>query len=184
MRFLYFYLLHQFFRRQFVISVKENTIHLVLLPSIDFVYNENLVWLFLEVCGHLGIVEAFLLEVVGQVTLPFLNQIQIDGPFGVNRDELLHLPSGQKWNGCQPGADRADGDHRSQFHFERDIYSIGFGVVLWWVFVNASSQPVLLAQGSFPIWAPTVRTVTTGPSSTLNETSTRLVSALYCGGFS
>src|ERR1035438_9117502 len=73
-------------------------------------------------------------------------QIQIDGPFGVNRDELLHLPSGQKWNGCQPGADRADGDHRSQFHFERDIYSIGFGVVLWWIFVNASSQPVLLAQ--------------------------------------
>ena len=55
-----------------VIPVKEDAVHFVFLPAIDLVDDENLVWLVLEFRGHLGVVEAFLLEVVGQVALAFL----------------------------------------------------------------------------------------------------------------
>ena len=80
-------------------------------PAIDVVDDENLVWLVLVFGGHLGVVESFFLEVVGEVALAFLHKVAIDSSFGINWDELLHLATGKKWNRGQACAYRAHRDN-------------------------------------------------------------------------
>ena len=138
MRFLYYHHRQQIFLRDLVVSLKHDAVDFVLLALVDFVNQQNLLWLALK-CGlDLDIEVTFFLEVVDEILLTFLYQVAVDGFFGIDRDQLFHLPSRQKWNGREAGPDGADSDHRSHVHSKGDIDTIGLSIVLRCIFANAA----------------------------------------------
>ena len=80
--------------------------------------------------------------------MSFVHQILIDRAFGVNRDELLPLPSRQKRNDCELRASGLDLNHWPDLHLERHIHPIVLGVILRRILLNAAGEPVLADEHS------------------------------------
>ena len=139
----------QFFRRQRVIALEIDPAYFVLLAAVDLVGDEDLVRVLCELGAHFGIVETFLLEIVDQVALSFIDQVLIDRAFGIDGDQLLLLAACKERNHTEPRAHGADGDHRSHFDFERDLYAIARRIELRGILLDAAGQPALAAQSSF-----------------------------------
>src|ERR1700722_20902221 len=92
MRFLYYHHRQQIFLRDLVVSLKHDAVDFVLLALIDFINQKNLLWLTLKRGLDLDIEVTFFLEVVDEILLTFLYQVAVDGFFGIDRDQLFHLP--------------------------------------------------------------------------------------------
>src|SRR5215470_2554396 len=148
-RLLYFNLSQKFLLGNRIVPVEKNPVYLVLLPAIDLVYEQDLVWLPLEVGGDGGVIKSLLLEIIRKVALTLCHQFPIDSSFRKNRNQLLHLTSRQPWDGAELRALGTHRDHRPHLHGERNLHAVGCRVVLWRILLNATGQPVLLGQAPF-----------------------------------
>src|SRR5579871_223447 len=106
------HMIEKFVRRQFVIPLKIDAVHLVFLTAIDVVDDENLIRTLLEIDRYGDVCISFPLKVVDQIALTLFHQITIDGSLRVDWDELFHLSSSEERDDAQFGASGADNDDR------------------------------------------------------------------------
>ncbi len=76
--------------RNLMVSAKNDVVDLVLLSLLDFINQQNLVGLALEVGVDLDVEVTLFLKVIDQVLLPFPDQITINLSLGIDRDQSLH----------------------------------------------------------------------------------------------
>ncbi len=79
--------------------------------AVDFIHQQDLVGLALEIGFYINVKVAFFLKILDQVLLTFIDQIAIDGSFGIDRDQFFQLPAGYKreqGKACSRGADDHD----------------------------------------------------------------------------
>ena len=143
-RFLDHYVGEQIRSGDLVVSLKEDTVDFVFLAPFDFVDQPNLIGLARELDLYCHTVISLLLEVVDQILLAFVYQVAVDGSFGVDRDQFPQLPPGEKRKPRKLRARGANRDDGAEFHLERDIHAVLFGVKLGRILLHAAGQAIFL----------------------------------------
>src|SRR5258706_2619132 len=75
-----------------MISLEHKAVHFVFCAFVDFVDQQNLAGLAVERSLNLRVEVAFFLEIVDQILLTFPYKIAVDGPFGIDWNQLFDLP--------------------------------------------------------------------------------------------
>src|SRR5579885_3530 len=121
----------------------------MLLPTIDLVNDQNLIWIFLKLSRDLDVVESFFLKVFDKVALPLIHQVSIYAALRVDGYQFLPLAACKQRKPAQLRALRPNRHDRSYLDFEGDIDSIVLRNILRRILLDAAGQPVLFRKYPF-----------------------------------
>src|ERR1700685_370877 len=90
---------HKSLALDLIVSMKWDALDSAFLATVDIVYHKDLISLMCEVGIYFHVGIAFSLKVVDQIVLALRNQVLINGPLGIDGNQLLPLPLRLKRNG-------------------------------------------------------------------------------------
>ena len=84
----------------------------------------------MENCLDLGVKVTFLLKIIDQVALPFIDQIAVNGALLIDRNQLLFAPAGDERNYREPGAIHAHHNDRPGLDVDGKVSAVVFRMIL------------------------------------------------------